>query len=519
MGDGAVSAVPKQAFETLPGGRADARRAGLDALEARLREDLERLCLPAPDWLARPADDEALDVAIVGGGMSGLAAAAALWLLGVHRIRVFDRSPAGEAGPWVTHARMETLRSPKHLTGPALGLPSLTFRAWYEAQHGRDRWDALGRIPRVMWQAYLDWFRTVLGLPVSHDTRIDAIGPARLGDGTLAVGFDARAGDGPRRVVERIRARHLVLATGMDGLGGPAIPDVARSLPRERWQHSTERIDFAALRGRRLGVVGGGDSALDAAATALEAGAAEVLVFVRAKDFARINYWKAFAHPGHYIGFPELPVRDRQPILDFLKAQKVPPARGTVHRLAAFDNVRLHFNSPVVAAAVADGPGAISAVRLRTPHGEYPVDHVVFATGYRTDPSMRPELAELAPHIRFWSERGPDVSAGFPLEGFPDLEEDFSLRARDPAACSVLAQVHLFTGAALMSLGKLTGDIPGISHGADRLARGIAARLYAADRENQLRAVRSYDELEVRGDEWARIRVDHPSSEGDDTPG
>src|SRR5690606_25970491 len=131
MGDGAVSAVPKQAFETLPGGRADARRAGLDALEARLREDLERLCLPAPDWLARPADDEALDVAIVGGGMSGLAAAAALWLLGVHRIRVFDRSPAGEAGPWVTHARMETLRSPKHLTGPALGLPSLTFRAWY----------------------------------------------------------------------------------------------------------------------------------------------------------------------------------------------------------------------------------------------------------------------------------------------------------------------------------------------------------------------------------------------------
>ena len=113
---------------------------GLAALEDRLREDLERLCLPAQDWLARPADDPVLDVAIVGGGMAGLAAAAQLWLLGVRRIRVFDRNPVGAAGPWVTHARMETLRSPKELVGPALGLPSLTFRAWYEAQFGESGW-------------------------------------------------------------------------------------------------------------------------------------------------------------------------------------------------------------------------------------------------------------------------------------------------------------------------------------------------------------------------------------------
>jgi hypothetical protein len=31
---------------------------------------------------------------------------------------------------------MLTLRSPKQLIGPDLGVPSLTFRAWYEAQHG-----------------------------------------------------------------------------------------------------------------------------------------------------------------------------------------------------------------------------------------------------------------------------------------------------------------------------------------------------------------------------------------------
>ena len=56
-----------------------------------------------------------------------------------------------------------------------------------------------------------------------------------------------------------------------------------------------------------------------------------------------------------------------------------------------------------------------------------------------------------------------------------------------------------------------TCDIPGIGHGAERLARGIAVRLYAADFAHQLQAVQAYDELEVRGDEWARIRVDHPA--------
>lgn len=32
----------------------------------------------------------------------------------------------------------------KHFTGPALGLPSLTFRAWYEAHFGADAFAALG---------------------------------------------------------------------------------------------------------------------------------------------------------------------------------------------------------------------------------------------------------------------------------------------------------------------------------------------------------------------------------------
>jgi len=386
---------------------------------------------------------------------------------------------------------METLRSPKHLTGPALGQPSLTFRAWYEAQYGPEGWAALGRIPRLLRQDYLGWYRTVLDLPVTHGTRvvrIAAVGP----EGRPLLELAAETVEGARR--RTLTARHVVLATGMDGLGRPAVPDAASGIPRDRWRHSTEAIDFAALRGRRLAVVGGGDSGLDAAATALEAGAAAVEVFIRAADFSRVNHWKAFTHPGHAHGFAALSPEDRRRVLDFLKGQRTPPAQGTIARITRFDQIRLHFNSPVTALSTA----ADGSVAVETAHGGYRADLVVFATGYINDPGCRPELADLAPHIRFWDDGAS-----------PDLGPDFSFQEKRPGTWPALGQVHLFTGAALRSLGKLTGDIPGISLGAERLARGIAARLYADDLDGQLRQLRDYREPEVRGDEWSRIRVDH----------
>lgn len=484
---------------------------GLAALEQRLLEDLDRLCLPAEDWLGRPPGDPVLDVAIIGGGMSGLAAAAALKLLGIRRIRVFDQNPAGRAGPWVTHARMQTLRSPKQLTGPALGLPSLTFRAWYEASFGKAAWASLDRIARTQWQDYLDWYQSALALPVTSLAQVTGIAGEMLANGSPGVAFDVHdltpvpaTGAPTRQAPSRYQARHLVLATGMDGLGGPAIPPMATSIPRTRWQHSSEQIDFAAWRDRRIGIVGGGDSALDAAATALEAGAARVRVFIRQADFSRINYWKAFAHPGHYHGFAQLPPATRQPLLDFLKQQRVPPARGTLRRLLGHANLSLHFDSPVsTLAATASGP-----ITVTTPWHTCQVDHLIFATGYRTEPTLRPELARLAGQIRFWSDREPAHDAVFPLDAFPETAADFSLLERIPGACPVLGRIHLFTGGALMSQGKLTGDIPGISYGAERLARGIAARLYAADFDHQLAALQAYDEREIEGHEYAGLHAD-----------
>ncbi|HEV7266628.1 MAG TPA: hypothetical protein VGN83_17140 [Falsiroseomonas sp.] len=60
--------------------------------------------------------------------------------------------------------------------------------------------------------------------------------------------------------------RQVVLATGMDGRGAWGVPEiVARNLPRHRYAHTADDIDFAALAGKRVVVVGAGaGAALDA---------------------------------------------------------------------------------------------------------------------------------------------------------------------------------------------------------------------------------------------------------------
>jgi len=84
---------------------------GLDALEARLRQDLAWLELPAKPWMIQKTIDgqRVIDVAIIGAGMAGMTVGTALSHLGLAPV-LYDRAPPGEEGPWVTTARMETLR-------------------------------------------------------------------------------------------------------------------------------------------------------------------------------------------------------------------------------------------------------------------------------------------------------------------------------------------------------------------------------------------------------------------------
>ena len=462
------------------------RPIGLAALEARLRQDLEWLDQPAKPWVPeRRVDGQAvLDAVIVGAGMCGLAAGAALQLLGIRNIVLLDRAAAGQEGPWATFARMETLRSPKTLVGPALGLPALTPRAWYEAQHGRGAWEALGKIPRTLWMDYLTWYRHARGLPVRNGVSVVDIQPHSPALVTLTL-------EGG----EKLLARHVILANGRDGLGGPFVPpELVAGLARQRWAHSADDIDFAALRGRRVGVVGAGASAMDNAATALEAGASSVDLFIRRTDIPRANKFTGIGSQGVVHGFESLSDDWKWRFLDHALTSQTPPPRESTLRVSR-QGGRFHLGSPVL--SVMETPDGLE---VRTPKGLYPLDFMIFATGFRFDPSARPELSAVAGRIRLWGDAGTPANAE--LAASPRLDAAYGFEALDAADTEFLSRLHCFNYHATLSHGKLSGDIPAVSEGATRLAHGIARAVFVEDKATHFAALVAFATPELRGDEW-----------------
>jgi len=478
---------------------------GLPALEARLKQDLTYLELPAKSWVPpRQKDGQAVyDVVVVGAGMCGLTAAAAMINLGIRNIVALDAAPAGLEGPWVTFARMRTLRSPKTLTGPALGLPALTFRAYYEARFGVEAWTALGKIPRPLWMEYLVWYRRVLDLPVLNETRLTGV---RLLDPDLLT-LDVATPAGPRQLL----TRRLVLANGRDALGGPFVPNVADGIDRRFWAHSAEAIDFEALRGRAVGVVGASASAMDNAATALEAGAGSVDLFVRRAKLPRINKFTGIGSPGVVHGFASLPDDWKWRFLHYAMAEQTPPPRDSTLRVSAHANARFHLGSPLLCL---EQEG--DALRVTTPKGSYGLDFLIFATGFRQDLDRRPEFASFAPYIRLWRDRfpAPDGLDDEELATSPDLGPGFEFQERQPGICPMLRHIHCFNHHATLSHGKLAGDIPAVSEGAQRLARGLARSLFTEDRNLHYAALQAFDTPELLGDEWQDADA-LPSTSGD----
>lgn len=95
----------------------------------------------------------------------------------------------------------------------------------------------------------------------------------------------------------------VILATGLGGSRSPAIPgrELAGVIGAEAFLASARRGDFGDLdpTGRRVMVVGGGNTAMDAAATAARAGAGRVTVAYRRTSVEmpawRREYWTALA--------------------------------------------------------------------------------------------------------------------------------------------------------------------------------------------------------------------------------
>ncbi|WNL41401.1 NAD(P)/FAD-dependent oxidoreductase [Halomonas sp. PAMB 3264] len=468
--------------------------AGLEALNERVRFDLACLNLPPANWVpARTGEqgEHVHDVVIIGGGQCGLVAAFALMSGGIRNLRIFDRNPQGLEGPWLNYARMETLRSPKTLPGPSYGFASLTFRAWYEAQYGNDAWEALDKIPRPTWMAYLSWYREVLALPVENGVNVEHVTPE--GD-LLRLEL---SGDGAP--AQTVLTRKLIMATGRDGTGGPKIPGFVEGLPQTAWAHTADDVDFAALEGKRVIVVGVGASAVDNAAEALEHGASEVRFLIRRAQMPTINKMMGIGSFGFTHGYAGLSDDWRWRIMHYSFITQTPPPRGSTMRVSRHENAFFHFECGVEATRM-EGDEIVVTTR----QGEVRGDFLILGTGFEIDPLARTELAGYADRILLWRDcyQPPKELAHDELGKFPYVGRDFAFQEREPGSAPWLKNIHCFNYGASVSLGKVSGDIPGISEGASWLASAIASRFYQEDVERHWQQLQHYDAPELQGDEW-----------------
>lgn len=469
---------------------------GLDLLEARLKQDLSWLELPAKPWMIKKSHQgqPVIEVAIIGAGMAGLTAGTALSLLGLHPV-LFDRASEGYEGPWVTTARMETLRSPKQLTGPALGMPALTFRAWFEAQFGEQAWTALDKIPRTQWMEYLRWYRKVTKLEIRNEHQVLEVHPRA--DNLVELMVQHPEG------VEKILARRVIIASGRDGLGGPSLPDFANKIPCTLRAHSSDPLDYQSLKGKRVGVIGAGASAMDSAATALECGAQSVDMLIRRADLPRINKGKGAGNPGLTYGHVDLPDEWKWRIRHYINTQQVPPPRGSTLRVSKYTNARFNLGCSIEEIKVnSDGTLAI-----HTPKGIFELDFLIFATGFKIDWLARPEYAVIAKHLRTWGDRYQQGAGqeNRELQDSPDLGASFDLREKNPGLCPGLERIHVFCYPAALSHGTVSGDIPAISDGAKRLAQGIVSLFYKEDIAEHFENIKNFAEPEIMGDEWSAV--------------
>lgn len=459
---------------------------GLAVLERRLQADLEALELPPRSWVpmaAGPDGAPVKDVVVIGGGLYGIAASIALLLEGVANIALVDRAEDGEEGPWVTFARMPTLRSPKTLPGPAGRIAALTFRAWYEASYGIEAWEDLYKPSNQDWQAYLVWLRRTMKVPYSGGTAVNELVPA---NGLVRV----------ETTKGRLWARRVVLATGRNP-DAATIPDfLGPGLRPGRAAHTCDMIDFAALAGREVAVIGGGASAWDNAATALEAGA-RVTMYVRRPALPQVNKGRAPAgtSPGMLRGWSAMPDALRWRMAHYAATHPAPPPHETVFRTLARPGFELKFEHAPVAAQAAD-----AGVRLLFANGaRVDCDFLILGTGFSPRLEALPLLAPLGSRIVRWGDRyapPPDL-ADETLAAGPYLGDGFELEGVDPEGDRDLSRIHVFSPVGHTSMGWVSTDIPGVNVGADILSRAIVQHLALENAETLHAEVEAFTEAEL----------------------
>jgi cation diffusion facilitator CzcD-associated flavoprotein CzcO len=321
------------------------------------------------------------DVAIIGAGPYGLAAAAYLRAAGMAP-RVF-----GEVmGAWLSMPRGMRLRSFREAT--SIGDPSQSLSIErFEQARGRP---VPVPVPVEDFVEYGRWFQE-RAVPEVDARLVVSLESARPG-------FRLLLDDG-----EEIDAHRVVVGAGI-GYFAWVAPEF-RGFDTALVSHSSAHRDFEGFRDRRVLVVGAGQSALESAALACEGGA-EVEVVARAANLTylrggglhdRSGSLRRLLYPKRGVGppginwlmgspsvFRRLPARWSGP----LAHRAIRPAAAPWLR-PRLEPVRITLGRRVVALEPDDAHLTVAL----DDGTERVVDHLVAATGYHVDVGLYPFLA------------------------------------------------------------------------------------------------------------------------------
>lgn len=291
-------------------------------------------------------------------------------------------------------------------------------------------------------------------------------------DRRKVVRIESHNGNGFRLHLEdgdSLRARRVVVAAGIGSFVWR--PSEFGGLPSSLASHTAEHRDLQHFRGKRVLVVGGGQSALESAALLHESGA-EVEIVARAHQIrwlggvvyrtiqfglgptlSKLLYAPTDVGPAgisQIVARPDLTRRFPRAVQDWLRKRSIRPAgaRWLVERLK---NVPVRLGRTVVSAS----PNS-EGISVKLDDGtERVIDHVLLGTGYRVDVSkyefFAPKLAHSISHF----------------QGYPRLREGFE---------TSVPGLHIIGAPAVWSFGALMQFVVGTHYAARILRRNIAGK-------------------------------------------
>lgn len=203
---------------------------------------------------------------------------------------------------------------------------------------------------------------------------------------------------------------------------------------------------------------------------------------------------------GFTAGYAEMPDEWRWRFMRYSFATQTPAPHGSTLRVSRHKNAYFHFGKGVASTEKVDG-----GLRIGFTDGtSFDTEFLILGTGFTVDPMARREFGAAAGDIQLWQDvyTPPEGEERADLGRFPYLNPDFTFREKVEGQAPWLSNIYCFNYGATASLGKVSGDIPGVSEGAAWLARALAAKLYSEDVAQHWQGFVDYDTPELTGDEW-----------------